>query len=109
VSWDRSVVIGTDYPLDCGGSISGRERDFSLVHNVRTGSGAHAASHSVDTRAFPKVKRLRPKSSAEVKRGGAVRTLHYVVMASCLLSTETILILPAFSLSDFFFRKSSTS
>jgi hypothetical protein len=37
-SWDSSVGIATDYGLD------GQERDFSLLHSVEIGSGAHPAS-----------------------------------------------------------------
>jgi hypothetical protein len=31
--------------MDGQGSIPGRSRDFSLLHSVQTGSGAHPASY----------------------------------------------------------------
>jgi hypothetical protein len=66
-------------------------RDFALLHNVHTGSGAHPASYRLDTGAdSPGVKRLGCEaedwhpSSTEVKNGEAISPLHhYVFMARC--------------------------
>jgi hypothetical protein len=39
-----SVGAATDYGLDGRGSITGRDKDFSLVHSVYTGSENHSTS-----------------------------------------------------------------
>jgi hypothetical protein len=41
------VVAG--YRLDGRGLIHGRERDFSVLHSIQTGFGAHPSSYSVET------------------------------------------------------------
>jgi hypothetical protein len=38
------------YGLDGQGSISGRSKNFSLLHRVQTASGAHPASYLINTR-----------------------------------------------------------
>jgi hypothetical protein len=82
MSRDSSVGIGTR--LGAGrkrsrGSISGGGRDFSLLNNIKTGSGAHPASYTTGTGDFfPRVKRQgreadhSSSSSAEVKSDRAV-------------------------------------
>jgi hypothetical protein len=40
-SQDSSVGIATRHGLEGLGSIPDRARDFSLLHSVQTGSGAH--------------------------------------------------------------------
>jgi hypothetical protein len=64
------------------GSIPGRARDFSLLHNIQTGSGAHPASYTIGTGgSFPGGMRPgretdhSPSSSAEVRNGGAIPPL----------------------------------
>jgi hypothetical protein len=42
---DRPVDVATAYGVDGRSSIPGRVRDFSLLHNVQTGFGAHPASY----------------------------------------------------------------
>jgi hypothetical protein len=52
---DSSVGVATRLRvrwLGNRGSIPGRDRDFSCLHNVQTGSGAHPASYSMSTRGF---------------------------------------------------------
>jgi hypothetical protein len=58
--------------------------DFSLLHSIRTGSGAYPASFPVDAGgSFPGVKAARheaghsPPSSAEVRNGGSIPPLPY--------------------------------
>jgi hypothetical protein len=49
-NWVSSVGIVTNvtgYGLNGNDSIPGGARDFSLLHSIQTGSGAHAASHLV--------------------------------------------------------------
>jgi hypothetical protein len=61
-------------------------RDVSLFQSVWTVSGAHPASHLIDTRGpFSGGMKLpgleadhSPPSSAEVKNGGAIPPLHYM-------------------------------
>jgi hypothetical protein len=56
-------------------------QDFSLLHSVQTGSGAHPASYLMGTGdSFPEVKQLgreahSPPLSADVKSGGAIPLL----------------------------------
>jgi hypothetical protein len=47
-SWDSSVGIATRYGLGGPGSIPAVQ-DFSLLHSVQTGSGAHPASYPMGT------------------------------------------------------------
>jgi hypothetical protein len=49
VSRNNSVGIATGCELDGHGSIPDSGRDFSLLTNVNTGSGAHPASYPVST------------------------------------------------------------
>jgi hypothetical protein len=72
----------TGWTAENWGSIPCRGRDFSLLHIVHTGSGAHPASYAVGTKALsPGVKRQGLEadhlciSSAEVKNDGAIPTL----------------------------------
>jgi hypothetical protein len=76
--WVRqdSLAIGTaDYGLDGRGSILGGERNFSVLHSVKTGPGAHPASYPMCIGVpFPGIKRpgreadnRSPPSSADVK------------------------------------------
>jgi hypothetical protein len=44
-----SVGIAAGQRPDGSGSIPGRDKKFSLLHSVQTGSGAHLASHPVGT------------------------------------------------------------
>jgi hypothetical protein len=44
-SRDSSVGVVTGYELDGQGSIPGRGKDFSLLHNVKIGSGSYQASY----------------------------------------------------------------
>jgi hypothetical protein len=47
----------TGYMLDGQGSIPVRTKDFSLLHNIQTSSGAHPASCTMGTgESFPRVK-----------------------------------------------------
>jgi hypothetical protein len=71
----RDWTVGVQFP-------AGR-RDFSLLHSVQTGSGAHPASYPLDVpralssgvkRPVRKGDRL-PPSSAHVKNGGAIPPL----------------------------------
>jgi hypothetical protein len=74
---DSSVGIATCYGLDDRGSgvrFSARAGNFSPLHRVQAGSGAHPASYQMERGAFsPGVKRLGYEvdhslpSSAEVK------------------------------------------
>jgi hypothetical protein len=81
--WCRnsSVVIVTGYTAEAG--------DFSVLHSVQTGSGAHTASCPVGTGGSSFVGKggreadQSPVTNAEVKNGGAILPLpHYVFMAS---------------------------
>jgi hypothetical protein len=49
MSRDNSVGIATGYELDGRGWIPDRGRDFSLLHSVQSGSGAHLTSHAMGT------------------------------------------------------------
>jgi hypothetical protein len=49
-SWNRPVGIATDYGWMIGVRIPEGARNFSFRHSVQTGSGAHAASYSMDKR-----------------------------------------------------------
>jgi hypothetical protein len=72
-----SVGIEMAYVLDGHGSIPGTARNFSLLHSIQIGSGAHRATYPMGTG----VTRLwreadhSPPSSAEVKNGGAIPPL----------------------------------
>jgi hypothetical protein len=79
----RIIVLSSRYSdeLRAGrpGFDSRQGQDFSRLHNVQTGSGAHPATYPMGTGAiFPGVKRQgreadhSPTSSAEVKNGGAI-------------------------------------
>jgi hypothetical protein len=48
-SQDTAVGIATGYGMDGQGSIPGRDRDFSLLHGVKTGSGVHPVSYAMGT------------------------------------------------------------
>lgn len=59
--------------------------DFSLLHRVQTGYGAHPAFHPMGTAdSFPSVKHQgcqadhSPPPSAEAKKGGAIPPLPHV-------------------------------
>jgi hypothetical protein len=73
----NSVGIVTGYGLDGPGSISGNAR-FSLLHSLKTDSGAHPVCGMGTGGSFPGVKRQEHEaehsspSSVEVKTGGAV-------------------------------------
>jgi hypothetical protein len=79
------LLVGavTDYGLDGTASIADRGRDLSLLHSVRTGSGAHPAScpGGWGGAISPGVKRPgreadpSPPSIAEVKNDGAIPPL----------------------------------
>jgi hypothetical protein len=49
ISRDRSVAIVTGYNLQARVRFPTGERDFSLLHSVHTGSGAHPVSYIVGT------------------------------------------------------------
>jgi hypothetical protein len=73
------VGIATGYRLDGRGSILGKERYFSLVHSIQTGSGPTSLLSSGYRGFFPwGVKQPgheadhSPPSSAKVKNGGAI-------------------------------------
>jgi hypothetical protein len=76
-SRDSSVRISTGYGLDGQGSIPrrgmGRGIDLSLLHSVKTYSGAQPTSYPMSTGLFPGVKRPgreidhSPQCSAQVK------------------------------------------
>jgi hypothetical protein len=53
-----------DYGLDDRGSIPGKRKDFSLLHNVHTGSEAHPAPYKIGTEGSLMTSHLRlvPKS-----------------------------------------------
>jgi hypothetical protein len=51
-SRDSSVGIATGYGPDGRGSISGKGEEIFLFHGVHTGSGAHLAYSTMDTRSF---------------------------------------------------------
>jgi hypothetical protein len=44
-SRDSSVGVATGYWLDGGGSISDRDREFSILHKARTGFEVHPTSY----------------------------------------------------------------
>jgi hypothetical protein len=46
---DSSVGIVTRLQVDDRGSIPGRATDFSVIHNVQTGSGNHPATYPMGT------------------------------------------------------------
>lgn len=46
---DGSFGIVKSYGLERRGSISGRRKLFSLLHSVKTGSGAQSISYSMST------------------------------------------------------------
>jgi hypothetical protein len=59
-----------------------QEKDISLLHTVKTTSGAHLASYPVDiVRSFPGGK-VAEASSAEVKNGIAIPLLTYMPLRS---------------------------
>jgi hypothetical protein len=49
---DNSIGIATGYELDGRGSISGRDKIFSVLHSVQTGSGAQPASYAIGIGGF---------------------------------------------------------
>jgi hypothetical protein len=49
MSRDWSVGMVTGYGLDSRGLILSRGKDFSLLHNIQTGSGAHKVSYPMST------------------------------------------------------------
>jgi hypothetical protein len=59
-------------------------RDFSLLHSVQTGSGAHPASYIMGTGGYFPVKLPwreadhSPRSNAEVNNGGAIPPLPHI-------------------------------
>jgi hypothetical protein len=78
-NWDSLVGITTTFRLDCYSSIPVEARDFSLLHSIQTGSGAHPASYQISTGgSFLGVKRQgreadhSPQFTAEFKSGGAI-------------------------------------
>jgi hypothetical protein len=82
---DSSVGVVVGYRLDCWGLFHGRARDFSVLHSIQTGSGAHPSSYSLDTgECFHGIKWPGHKadhsspSGAEVKNGGAVPPLTHI-------------------------------
>jgi hypothetical protein len=50
--WSRDISVGiaSGYGLDDRGSISGTASDFSPLHRVQNGSGAHPAAYPMGTR-----------------------------------------------------------
>jgi hypothetical protein len=67
-------------------SIPGRGRDFSSLHNVQTGCGAHPVSHPVDVGAlFPGVK--QPGREADHSHLCSVETKY---MRDFILSTDSL-------------------
>jgi hypothetical protein len=52
-------------------------RDFSLLHSIKTGSGAHPASYLMDNAgSFPRPEANHsPPSSAEIKNDGTIHPL----------------------------------
>jgi hypothetical protein len=64
-------MAGVQYPAGA--------RDFSLVHSVETGSGAHPAYPMGTKASFPGGKADHsPPSSAEVETGGAISPLPHM-------------------------------
>jgi hypothetical protein len=66
--------VGVRFPAEA--------RDFCLLHNVQTGSGAHPASYAMDTgdsflggKSERREADLKHLYSAEVKNGGAIPSL----------------------------------
>jgi hypothetical protein len=47
--WSRDIRIETGYRLGRPGLKFRQRHDFSLLHNIQTGPGAHAASHPMVT------------------------------------------------------------
>jgi hypothetical protein len=79
LSQESSDDIGMDNGLDSRSSISGRARDFSLLHRVQVGSGpSQPPLQWVAGVLPPRVKRpgreagYSPSYSAEVKNSGAI-------------------------------------
>jgi hypothetical protein len=95
VSRGSSVGIVTGYGLDCRRlevQVPTGAGDFSLLHRVQTGSGAHPASYPTGTEgSFRGVRRTgreadqSPPSSAEVKNAWRYTFTPYVFMAWCLV------------------------
>jgi hypothetical protein len=90
-SRDSPVGIATGGGLGAGnpGFESRQGQDFSLLHSVRTGSGAYAASYPTGTGVKRQGREAdhSPPSSAEVKNGGAIPPIpQYVFMAWCLIN-----------------------
>jgi hypothetical protein len=92
-----STVVLPSNRLRAGrlGLESQQGQNFSLLHNVQTGSGARPASYPMDTGGdFPgRVKRPGreadhwPPSSSEVKNGGAIPpSPPYAFMTQCLIN-----------------------
>jgi hypothetical protein len=69
------VGIATDYGLDGQGSVPDRDKRFSVIHSIQTGSGVHPASYTMGTGgSFLDGKEGHeadhpPLSSAKVKNG----------------------------------------
>jgi hypothetical protein len=51
--WNRSISIVTASGLEGRVSVAGRGKRFSLLHNVPTGPGTHAASYSMGSGGSP--------------------------------------------------------
>jgi hypothetical protein len=101
---DSSVGTATNYGLDdrmIGVRIPVGDRNFSLHHSVRTGSGIHSASYPVGIRGyFPGVKRLgyevdrSPPSSAGVKECVELYLHSPIYLHGVVLSQSTRTTLP---------------
>jgi hypothetical protein len=94
MSGDSSFGLATGYELEDWSRFPAEEAEFSFVHGVQPGSGAHPASYLIVKRPGREADRS-PWSSAQVKYGGAIPPL--LCMSSrhnALLSTGTTLPLP---------------
>jgi hypothetical protein len=96
-SQDSSVSIATAWTA--GFRFSAGTRDFSLLHSVRTGSGAHLASYPIEEACSLRVKRpgreaeRSPRPDSENKNGRAIFP-HPLTSSWRGASTGTILPLP---------------
>jgi hypothetical protein len=82
MTWSRDSSVGIATGWTVGAQFPARERDYSLLHSVQTGSGVHPASYPMDTGAlYPGVKPPVHEADhslpfvAEVENGGAIPPL----------------------------------
>jgi hypothetical protein len=83
--WATSWTAGVRFPVET--------RDFSLLHCIQTGYGAHPVSYPMGNEgSFSKGKWQgreaghSPPAIAEVKNGGVTSTTPYVFMVWCLIN-----------------------